>query len=147
MNSKEYMNTVNELMDFKRENLDLTISSKTLMELKKKRESLLELKDDVSKEIRAIELDCLNRRHNINLELEIKENVPRSKIFFNKSDSIPQLRARTMKNLEAEKDMKIKPLEEIKKTVDNSVEEIEDLMIDIYMVIKKQELFPSSRGK
>lgn len=142
MDSQEYMKTITELMDFERENDRFTVSPETVMELKKKRDSLLEIKANISKEIRTIELECLNRRHNINLQLKNKETVSRSKIFFNKSDSIPQLRARSMKRLEEKKEMKIEHLEEIKHIVDKSVEEVEDLMIDIYLLIKKERTDP-----
>lgn len=140
MDIEHYKMIIDEIMDFEIKMSTVTQSRNTLLELMEKREIILEMKEKVCRDIRAIELEYLNRRSNIRSEFECEENSSFVKKFFNKGASPAQIRARTMRHLESERRVKIHGYEEIKYTLNDLIEQIEDTMIEIYKFIKNSEV-------
>lgn len=137
MDYKEFDQIISDLTDFEKKIVSLNPSASALIQLKQKRDLLLEMKDDISDEIRSIEFEFLLQKREILSKLEDKKNVPRTKRLFKISDSIPQQRARAMRNLQSEQRMKIHAYDEIKFIIDENLKKIEEMMIDIYIHIKK----------
>ncbi len=135
MDIEDYKNIIAEVVDFEIEMSTLVQSRKTLFKLKEKREILLEMKNDVAEDIRSIELEYLKRRFNIRSQFEDEETSRLTK-FFSRSSSPSQMRARAMRHLESERSTKLEAYEEIKFTLEDLIEQIEDLMVEVYSSMK-----------
>lgn len=135
MDIDDYKNIIAEVVDFEIEMSTLVQSRKTLLELKEKREILLEMKKDVAEDIRSIELEYLKRRCNIRSQFEDEETSRLTK-FFSRSSSPSQMRARAMRHLESERNTKLEAYEEIKFTTEDLIEQIEDIMVEVYTSMK-----------
>ena len=137
MDIDEYRRVISEVVDIEIRDSSIVESRKTLLHLQERREILLSMKSKIDKDIRQVEVDYLVRRTNIREEFS-PENVGSSKMkkFFNNSRSPATMRAKAMKHLESERETKIDLYKDLKFTIDDLIEQIEDIMVEVYGSMK-----------
>lgn len=137
MDIDDYQNIITNLIDFEIEMSSIAESRKTLLKLQEKREILLKMKEQVTKDIRSVEVNYLSMRTSIRQEFS-PENLDnsRAKKFLKGNNSPARMRAKAMKKLESERNGKIETYKDMKVTIEDLVEQIEEVMVDVYGVMK-----------
>lgn len=137
MDIDDYQNIITNLIDFEIEMSSIAESRKTLLKLQEKREILLKMKEQVTKDIRSVEVNYLSMRTSIRQEFS-PENVDnsRAKKFLKGNNSPARMRAKAMKKLESERKGEIETYKDMKVTIEDLVEQIEEVMVDVYGVMK-----------
>ncbi len=136
MDIRDYELLIKDVIDFEINMDSFGQSRRTLLQLKERREILIEMRGNVKKDIRTVELEFLNRRSAIQ-EAYLRENEKTSrKSRFLKSGTPSSMRAKAMRHLETERNTKINAYESVKITVDDLIIQVEDLMIDVYNSMK-----------
>jgi hypothetical protein len=136
MEIQDYRSLIKDIIDFEIEMSSIAQSRKTLLELNERREILLEMREKIKTDLRAVEVEYLNRRSEIREAYirEIEKTSRRSR--FMKTSTPSSMRAKAMKHLETERKTKISTYEDITLTVDDLVIQIEDIMVDVYSSMK-----------
>ncbi len=137
MDIDDYQNIITDLIDFEIEMSSIAESRKTLLKLQEKREILLKMQKQVNKDIRSVEVNYLSLRTSIRHEFS-PENVDtsRRKKFLKGNNSPARMRAKAMKKLESERKGKIETYNDMKVTIEDLVEQIEEVMVDVYGAMK-----------
>lgn len=137
MDIDDYQNIITDLIDFEIEMSSIAESRKTLLKLQEKREILLKMNEQVTKDIRSVEVNYLSMRTSIRQEFS-PENVDnsRAKKFLKGNNSPARMRAKAMKKLESERKGKIETYKDMKVTIEDMVEQIEEVMVDVYGAMK-----------
>jgi hypothetical protein len=137
MDIDDFQNIITNLIDFEIEMSSIAESRKTLLKLQEKREILLKMKEQVTKDIRSVEVNYLSMRTSIRQEFS-PENVDnsRTKKFLKGNNSPARMRAKAMKKLESQRKGEIETYKDMKVTIDDLVEQIEEVMVDVYGVMK-----------
>lgn len=137
MDIDDYNKTIANLIDFEIEMSSIAESRKTILKLQEKREILLNMKEQITTDMRSTEVHYLSMRTNIREEFS-PENIDNSrrKKLLKGNNSPARMRAKAMKKLEAERNVKIESYKDIKLTIDDLVEQIEEVMVDVYGSMK-----------
>lgn len=137
MDINDYNKIINDLIDFEIEMSSIAESRKTLLKLQEKREILLKMKKQINKDIRSVEVNYLTMRTSIRQEFS-SENLDNSrrKKFLKGNNSPARMRAKAMKKLESDRKGKIESYTDIKFTIDDLVEQIEEVMVEVYGCMK-----------
>lgn len=137
MDIDDYNKIINDLIDFEIEMSSIAESRKTLLKLQEKREILLKMKKQINKDIRSVEVNYLTMRTSIRQEFS-SENLDNSrrKKFLKGNNSPARMRAKAMKKLESDRKGKIESYTDIKFTIDDLVEQIEEVMVEVYGCMK-----------
>lgn len=137
MDIDDYQKIITDLIDFEIEMSSIAESRKTLLKLQEKREILLKMKDQVNKDIRSVEVNYLSMRTSIRKEFspENADNSRRKK-FLKGNNSPARMRAKAMKKLESDRKGRIESYKDMKLTIEDLVEQIEEVMVDVYGSMK-----------
>lgn len=137
MDIDDYQKIITDLIDFEIEMSSIAESRKTLLKLQEKREILLKMKEQVNKDIRSVEVNYLSMRTSIRQEFSPENgNTSRGKKFLKGNNTPARMRAKAMKKLESDRKGRIESYKDIKLTIEDLVEQIEEVMVDVYGSMK-----------
>jgi len=137
MDIDDYQKIITDLIDFEIEMSSIAESRKTLLKLQEKREILLKMKEQVNKDIRSVEVNYLSMRTSIRQEFSPENgNTSRKKKFLKGNNTPARMRAKAMKKLESDRKGRIESYKDIKLTIEDLVEQIEEVMVDVYGSMK-----------
>ncbi|MDI9618123.1 hypothetical protein [Methanothermobacter sp.] len=136
MDPDDYHSILMELADFSEIDTSTIASTrKSLMELSERREQLLEIQEQIKRDIRGAERYYLDRMAEIRTEIEdLKENSSMFKRIITGNPAAAQ--AKAMKQLQRNRDALIETYRELLEYTEELLEYTEDLMIELYDTIK-----------
>ncbi|GAB4380306.1 hypothetical protein [Methanothermobacter thermautotrophicus] len=136
MDPEDYHRILTELADFR--DLDTsTIASirSSLVELKDRREQLLEIRKNLKRDIRGVERYYLERMAEVRNDVEeLREGSSRLKRIISGNPATAQ--ARAMKQLKMNREALVETYRDLLEYTEELTEHIEDLMIELYEEMK-----------
>ncbi|WBF08953.1 hypothetical protein [Methanothermobacter thermautotrophicus] len=136
MDPEDYHRILTELADFR--DLDTsTIASirSSLVELKDRREQLLEIRKNLKRDIRGVERYYLERMAEVRNDVEeLREGSSRLRRIISGNPAIAQ--ARAMKQLKMNREALVRTYRDLLEYTEELTEHIEDLMIELYEEMK-----------
>lgn len=136
MDPEDYHRILTELADFR--DLDTsTIASirSSLVELKDRRDQLLEIRKNLKRDIRGVERYYLERMAEVRNDVEeLREGSSRLKRIISGNPATAQ--ARAMKQLKMNREALVETYRDLLEYTEELTEHIEDLMIELYEEMK-----------
>lgn len=136
MDPEDYHRILTELADFR--DLDTsTIASirSSLVELKDRREQLLEIRKNLKRDIRGVERYYLERMAEVRNDVEeLREGSSRLRRIISGNPATAQ--ARAMKQLKMNREALVETYRDLLEYTEELTEHIEDLMIELYEEMK-----------
>ena len=136
MDPEDYHRILTELADFR--DLDTsTIASirSSLVELKDRREQLLEIRKNLKRDIRGVERYYLERMTEVRNDVEeLREGSSRLRRIISGNPATAQ--ARAMKQLKMNRQALVETYRDLLEYTEELTEHIEDLMIELYEEMK-----------
>lgn len=139
MDIDDYEKLIKNVVDIEIETSSITESRKTLLHLHERREILQDMQTRLERDIKAVEVDYLNKRTFIREEFSsnnLQKSSRMKRMFSGGNSSAASRRVKAMKNLERERNTKIENYKNMKNTVDDLIEQIEEIMVDVYSSMK-----------
>ncbi|MCK9150978.1 hypothetical protein [Methanobacterium alcaliphilum] len=139
MDIDDYEKLIISTVDIEIETSSISESRKTLLTLHERREILKDIQSRLERDIRSVEVDYLNKRTFIREEFSstnFEKSSKMKKMLKGGTSSPARRRAKAMKNLEKERNSKIEGYRDMKVNVDDLIEQIEEIMVDVYSSIK-----------
>jgi len=136
MDPEEYHRILSGLADF--QDLDTSTIASTrssLVELKDRRDQLLEIKKELKKDIRGVERYYLERMTEVRNDVEeLREGSSRLRRIISGNPATAQ--ARAMKQLKMNRQALVETYRDLLEYTEELTEHIEDLMIELYEEMK-----------
>ncbi|MDI9623725.1 MAG: hypothetical protein QFX38_02425 [Methanothermobacter sp.] len=124
-----YHQVIKEVEDLEIDTSTPSKFRKTLMKLKRKKRILRRLKKKLMDDIRDIEVDYLIKRMAIRREIEDYEANPSIfKRLLGKDSST--LRLKALKRIEKDREVKIKPYNEIREQINKLLDDIDEIIME-----------------